>query len=835
MEERAARFAAAARDLAVLGWVPIELDGKKPRRNGWEKSKPAPPEFVAGKWSRYGRTANLGVHLGASQLEVIEPDTPEAHATMLELFGGRLPDVPIVQSGGRSLHLYFAANGNPSARRDGLELRAGAMQCVVPPSTHPDTGREYTCLAGHELAPPLLPVPEAVVAYFAETTTQRTSRPVEEEIAEGSRHAALLSVAGTLRRRGLGAEEIAAALQEVNARRCRPPLAASEVLRLARDVARRYEPGDPEQEHARAGARAALGERGAGRWIAASWEEPVPLVGRPQVPSFPVDALPGWLQEWSIEIAREKGASVDLAATLGLGGVAGATARHVQVSPRPGWHEPTNLYLAIALEPGQRKTPVFKQAFRPVRVLERARMQAWDEQNALVAISGAILDKRRKELISVAADTEDLDPEELRRRMDELLEGLGPTEPSPRPRLLTEDVTPEGLAGLLAEHGRIIAASDEGAAIFENLAGRYARGSTSWDVFNKAHSAADLVVDRKSSGPVIVWDPALTLAIATQPKVLRDLWGKPGAEGRGVLARPLYSLPAPVYDVGRTPAAPAPALAAYESSMRALFDDVPMLAIDEEGRPQPLTLRFSPVAESLFEVYEAELGRERFALGTSDEAEDDAAYLGWLSKLAGQTARLAACLHVAEHWTTGATVNVTIAAEHVEAAIALARYFHAHARVVFGLMGELPEQRRALVILGWLRARSDDELAQLTVRDIHRTRGKGTSADEVRTALALLEQHGYVRLERRPRAGSAGRATERVHVHPEIKTALVGPTNPTLDTHIAPTSGLSGQPRRDSFCPEHPDAGAWKARDGAWRCRECAPPALPGEVVEERA
>src|SRR5262249_9208030 len=154
-----------------------------------------------------------------------------------------------------------------------------------------------------------------------------------------------------------------------------------------------------------------------------------------------------------------------------------AIARHVQVSPRPGWWEPTNLYTIVALAPGQRKSPVFKAALRPVRTLERQLIRAWEEQEKLVTISGAIFDKRRKGLIDEAAGDDELDPELLAERMVELLDGLGPVETPPRPRLLTEDVTPEALAGLLADQGRIIAASDEGGALFENLAGRYAGGS----------------------------------------------------------------------------------------------------------------------------------------------------------------------------------------------------------------------------------------------------------------------------------------------------------------------------------------------------------------------
>ena len=280
------------------------------------------------------------------------------------------------------------------------------------------------------------------------------------------------------------------------------------------------------------------------------WEVPVPLPDQPTPPPFAVDALPKWQREWVLEIAAEKGASIDIGANLSIAVVAGALARHVQVSPRPGWYEPINLYSITAIMPGQRKTPVFKDALRPVRTLEKKRI-ADHAQNAQAALlAQKLFEKQERELLNEAESG--ADPDELAERLGERPAGAGPV-----PRLLTEDVTPEGLAALIGDHGRIIVASDEGSAMFENLAGRYTRGSTSWDLFNKAHAGADLAVDRKGSAPVIVFDPALTLAITTQPALLRSLANKPGAGERGVLARPLYSLPEPVYGDGPTPAAAA--------------------------------------------------------------------------------------------------------------------------------------------------------------------------------------------------------------------------------------------------------------------------------------
>jgi hypothetical protein len=630
-------------------------------------------------------------------------------------------------------------------------------------------------------------------------------------------------------------------LLEVNRAQCEPPLDEKLVRKQLRGAVTWAAEHPTEAAQARVEARRILNERraeGGGPEVerpaprtSGKWESPVPFAARGALPPFPVETLLDWAAAWAAAIAAEKGAALDLSANLILDVVAGAIARHVQVSPRPGWWEPTNLYTIVALAPGQRKSPVFKSALRPVRTLERQLIRAWEEQEKLVSITGAIFDKRRKGLIDEAADDDGLDPEQLRERMGELLDGLGETETPPRPRLLTEDVTPEALAGLLADHGRIIAASDEGGALFENMAGRYARGSAAWDVLNKAHSSVDLVVDRRTSGPVIVFDPTVTLAITTQPELLRTLAGKPGAEGRGVLARPLYVLPAPVYVEGATPAANTETLDEYARRILNVYNDTPQLETDEDEHPRPTLLTFADDARATFERFEGELNRERRELGGGD-VDGDNVFLGWVSKLAGQTARLAAVLHVADNWTAGDGASALVIDEPTVArAVELARYYRVHALAVFGLMGELPEQRRARAILGWLRTRPAAELAALTVRDVHRTRGKGTTAAQVQTALRLLEQHGYVRLDKRPRVGSGGRASERIHVHPEIGNPANRPDKPDVGS---PVSGLSGQTPGFSFCGEHPDAKAWRARDGAWRRRECDPPALPGEVVEER-
>jgi replicative DNA helicase len=523
------------------------------------------------------------------------------------------------------------------------------------------------------------------------------------------------------------------------------------------------------------------------------WEMPVPLLTHPAPPAFPLDALSLWAREWVVEISAEKGASPDIGANLLLAVVSGALARDVQVSPRPGWYEPTNLFEITGLAPGQRKTLVFKEALRPVRTLERRRIIDHTENARAAALAQQLFEKHERDLLREASPEDEIEA---------LLARLGerPPDPGPAPRLLTEDVTPEKLAALIGDHGRIIVASDEGSALVENLAGRYyAHGGSSWDLFNKAHAGSDFVVDRKGSPSVIVFDPALTIAITTQPTLLRSIASKRDVGERGVLARPLYSLPRPVFADGPTPQARQSVLDQYGRRITNLFSDVPELQIDEDGHPRPAILQFAVDARVEFERWEQTINDERQRLG--EDEDGDGLVLGWISKLAGHTARLAAVLHAASHWTNGSAATTTIDLETTRRAIAIADYFWKHALIAFGLMGELPVQKRARSILRWLRTRG---LEQTTVRDIHRSRGRGTTAEQVRDALRLLEDHGYVRLQRRE-TGRPGQPAHDVFVHPKI--AGFDPTHPTETPSHMNTVGPVGPIQADLVANGRPLIG----------------------------
>jgi len=79
--------------------------------------------------------------------------------------------------------------------------------------------------------------PETVLAVEVDDRATPAA-PVGKKIAAGQRNTNLTSLAGTMRRRGMNAAEIEAALQETNRQRCTPPLDSSEVRGIAESVQR---------------------------------------------------------------------------------------------------------------------------------------------------------------------------------------------------------------------------------------------------------------------------------------------------------------------------------------------------------------------------------------------------------------------------------------------------------------------------------------------------------------------------------------------------------------------------------------------------------------------
>ena len=291
-----------------------------------------------------------------------------------------------------------------------------------------------------------------------------------------------------------------------------------------------------------------------------------------------------------------------------------------------------------------------------------------------------------------------------------------------------------------------------------------------------------LKVDRRGRAPEYVERPCLTIGLAVQPEVLRGLAARPGFGGRGLLARFLYSLPTNLVGHRQPGAPPVPAAVAdrYTLELTALAASLTIPA-DLNAGEGPAVLTLDQAAAELLLGFERDL-EPRLAAGSGDLAH----LAGWAAKLAGATCRLAALLHLAGHLRDGWARPIN--ADTFSGAARLAGYLVDHARTVFDLMGADPRVDDARWLLDWITRTNQ---TQFTRRDAHvaTPRGRFPKATSLDPALALLEEHGYLR---RVDADSSGPKGGR----PPSPRFLVNPlpraTEPTQPTKPLPPAGSVG-------------------------------------------
>jgi replicative DNA helicase len=463
------------------------------------------------------------------------------------------------------------------------------------------------------------------------------------------------------------------------------------------------------------------------------WAPPIPLGVAADVPAFPIEVLPGWLGEYVAAVATATQTPPDLAGMLALAVLATVAAGAVEVQPRPGWREPLCLFVAIGMDAGARKSSVFTALTRPVAAFERdqaaAALPAITETATLRRIADQAAAQAEAAASKAPADQQEERQAEAIARAAEAANLVVP----PLPRWLVDDATPEALAGLLATYGRIALLSPEG-DVFDQMAGRYnPTAGPNLGVYLKGHAGDLLKIDRRGRPPEYVERPCLTIGLTVQPEVLQGLASRPGFRGRGLLARFLYSRPRSLVGHRQPGASPVPEPVAngYTLELQALAASLTAPVGDD-----PTVLTLDPQAGELLLAFERDL-EPRLAADSGDLAH----LAGWAAKLAGATCRIAALLHLASYLRDGWAQP--IGGETFAGALRLADYLIDHARAVFDLMGADPRVDDARWLLDWI---SRINQVQFSRRDAHQAaRGRFRKATDLEPALALLEEHGYLR------------------------------------------------------------------------------------------
>ena len=411
-----------------------------------------------------------------------------------------------------------------------------------------------------------------------------------------------------------------------------------------------------------------------------------------------------------------------------------------------------NIYTAVGMESGNRKTAVLNYMARPFLEWEQT------ETDRLLPSRQQLISQRK---------TQEAKIECLRRRAARApddstlpsqvseLEAALPEVPT-LPRLWVQDVTPEQLAVIMAEQGeRIALFSDEG-GIFDLLAGRYSRGIPNLDLFLQAHAGSSVRVDRGSRPPVLMRHPALTVALAPQPAVLQNLAKQPWFRGRGLWARFLFALPASRLG-SRLLAANPISCADKDTYSRGIMRLISL----QQPSSGTWELKFSPEAYSKWKDF------QRFIENLMKEGGRLYYLKDWASKLPGAAARIAAVMHCI--CASPDEQNCVIENEVTEQAINLSSALIDHAIAVFDLMQLDPNIEDARRILVWITRHGKP---QFTLRDCFCAhQGHFKKIDSLYPAIQLLQKHGY--LQPAPIAKTGGRPSEVYLVNPKILEAVM--------------------------------------------------------------
>lgn len=479
------------------------------------------------------------------------------------------------------------------------------------------------------------------------------------------------------------------------------------------------------------------------------WPEPKELGEElPPVPAFDADLLPASLRPMVEDVAERMQVPLDFPAIVAVAMLAGLCERRALIQPKTNdssWLIVPNLWGAIIAGPGMMKSPVIASVTAPARALESEwrtehaeAMRQYEAARELAKLDNAVWAENYKR----AAKGKKAAPPK-----PELGEVA---EPSQR-RLIAVDATFESLHQLLAGNpAGIFVLRDELTGWLASLErqGREAERAFCLECWSGDQG---FTIDRIGRGSIHVEHCCVSLFGGIQPARLRAYLAdalRDGPTNDGLIQRfQLLVWPDTrkswVYQ-DRSP--DARAMMAAESVYR---------RIAEMDADKPPRLKFAFDAQGLFVEWLTELETR---LRSDDTSPFMVAHLAKYKKLMPSLALLFSL-------ADGSLEAVGL--RHAQQAAAWCDYLAYHARRVYA-SGITPERLAAISLgqklaKGWKR-----DQGTFSVRDVYQNDWSGLGTpDQVRTALRVLEDAGWVRLEK-PKSETTGRPSEVYAVNPKI-------------------------------------------------------------------
>jgi hypothetical protein len=568
---------------------------------------------------------------------------------------------------------------------------------------------------------PAEPVPSAEEHAEAPAEAPADARLADGElILKGRRDNTLTSLAGTMRRRGMGEDEILAALRVTNSRRCDPPLDDDQVKKIAGSVA--GYPPDP-----MAGVTIKLSSPSTSGQAAVPKRAPAPFV------PFPVEHLPPPLRELVVEGAQAllcDPSQIALPVLAAVGGVIGNT---YKVKLKRTWREPAIIWGMVVAESSTMKSPAWQLAIDPIRDLQKVKLDEYEKKHQEYEQNKAAYDQRTKES----------------RRNNKPVLTLPPDEPTAI-RFLTMDTTVEKVALMLQENPRgVLLARDELRAWLGSFQRYNAKGGNS-DLPNwlEMHRAGTVIIDRKTGIKTTIFVPQASISVTgtIQPGILKRALTHEFFES-GLAARCLMAMPPKRKKVWTE----AEISVGTEQTYQQLILDLARVPYDSENGP--CTLALAPDAKRAWIEFFNEWG--------SEQAGAEGNRAACFGKIEAYAARLALVHHVVTKAIAKQEVATLIPLESMEAGIALARWFAAEASRIYEFLGESQEATVVRGLVDFITLHG----GWVTARQLHRSnKSRYPTVAVAEAALEELVVAGLAEWLVAPAGPKGGRPTRRLYL-----------------------------------------------------------------------
>jgi len=417
------------------------------------------------------------------------------------------------------------------------------------------------------------------------------------------------------------------------------------------------------------------------------WEDPF-LFDENAVVEIPSEILPGIYGEFSAALSGAMEVPTAMTVAGILGAVSAAASHRFYVSPKQGWSESINIYIAAAIEPGNLKSPTQKKITKPIIDWEMEQVAAVGPE-----IKRAISERKTKEKIidklrsQVAGQK---DPDVLKADIKQIADMDAELEEPPvLPKVFATDTTPEQLAFNTHEQGgKFAVISDEG-GIMKVIAGLYSGGNSNIDIVLKGIDRGAVRIRRKDRSFDLC--PSLTFCLFCQPSVIKNMGRESSFDGNGLVERFLYLLPKSRlgHRSHENPPVSDYIQAEYNKKIFALLNEYMDPSDDEDKR---WTLNLSPEAFKEWRDFQDHIETQLRPGGKLYSI------LGWGGKICGYTLRLAGLLHVMEYGHH----SLLISLETMNRALEIAALLIDHALAAFNLMGADESQVKVKAVYEWI-------------------------------------------------------------------------------------------------------------------------------------